>query len=126
VSTLLTRALRKQADHERVVFVDVNVPPQEGSMLEADWFRKVAAQLRRLEETQRPDNPWPRAFVFFTNHPYHYVGNDVPEPGRSVIFSAVNIPEFKQSNLDLAVRTYPAVSELFDSVLKHTEVPHEL
>ncbi len=125
VSTLLAKALRKQADHERVVFIDVNVPPQEGSVIEAEWFKKVASQVRRLEETQRRDDPWPAAFVFFTNHPYHYVGSDVPEPGRSTIFSAINMPDFRQPDLGIVARKYPAIKDLFDSVVRHTEVPHE-
>jgi hypothetical protein len=126
VATLLVKALRKRADHERVIFIDVNVPPQEGSVFEAEWFKKVASQLRRLEETQRPDDPWPPAFVFFTNHPYHYVGNEIPEPGRSTIFTAMNMPDFRQADSEVVARKYPAIKELFDSVLQHTEVPHEL
>jgi hypothetical protein len=126
VSTLLARALRKQADQERVVFIDVNVPPQEGAVFEADWFRKAAAQLRRMEETQRAGDPWPSAFVFFTNHPYHYVGDDAPEPGRTTIFTAINMGEFRQPEAAAVVERYPAIHDLFESVVNHTEVPHEL
>jgi hypothetical protein len=125
VSTLLAKALRKRADDERVVFVDVNVSPQEGSVLEAEWFKKVAAQLRRLEETQLPHDRWPVAFVFFTNHPYHYVGSDAPEPGRSTIFTGINMPDFRQPDTEIVARKYPAIKDLFDSVIQHTEVPHE-
>ncbi len=124
VSTLLARALRKRADHDRIIFIDVNVPPQEGSVFEAAWFKKVASQVRRLEETQRINDRWPAAFVFFTNHPYHYVGSDAPEPGRNTIFTAINMPEFRRADVDLVTK-YPAIKELFDSVVHHTEVPHE-
>jgi hypothetical protein len=117
--------LRKRAEHERVVFIDVNVPPQESSVLEGAWFKKVASQLRRLEDTQRPDDRWPAAFVFFTNHPYHYVGTDAPEPGRSTIFTAINMPDFRQPDMEMVATKHPAIMGLFDSVIQHTEVPRE-
>lgn len=125
VSTLLAKALRKRADHERVVFIDVNVPPQESSIFEAEWFKKVASQVRRLEESQRPDDPWPPAFLFFTNNPYHYVGDDAPEPGKSTIFTAINMPDFQQPNSEIVASRYPVIGELLDSVFRHTKVPHE-
>ena len=42
---LLAKALRKEADHERILFIDVNVPPHEGALFEAEWFKKVSLQL---------------------------------------------------------------------------------
>lgn len=132
VYALLQRSLRKRADHERIVFIDVNVPPEDGGPFETDWFKRVADQLRRLEETQG-DKPYPPAFVFFTNHPYHYVGNDRPEPGRTTIFTAINMPEFKEKRSATAeeateriAQKHPAIMVLYRSVTMHTEVPHSL
>lgn len=125
VSTLIARALTKQAEYERVLFIDVNVPPQESSNFEAQWFGKVASQMTRLEASQHANNLWPPAFVFFTNHPYHYVGTDAPEPGKTTVFSAINMPDFKPPNTEILTRKYPAMLDLFNSLLQHTEVPHE-
>jgi len=124
VYRLLQKALRKQAAYDRIIFIDVNVPPQVGTIFETDWFRKVATQIMRLEESQSAANPWPPAFVFFTNHPYHYVGNDQTEPGKSSIFTAINMPDFKQPN-PAVLGKYPAIAQLLDSVINHTVVPHE-
>ncbi|MBI4219895.1 MAG: hypothetical protein HY682_07125 [Chloroflexi bacterium] len=133
ISSLLVQALRKRAEHERVVFIDVNVPPQKGSLFESDWFRKAASQVRRLETTLRGADMLPPAFVFLTNSPYHYVPPDVDEPGKAVVFTAIHMPEFKQIDGDDGsraseeiTRRHPAIRELFDSVLRHTEVPHEI
>jgi hypothetical protein len=57
----LQRALRKRADHERVVFVDLNIPPDDLAPL------RGIEQVKRLEVTDGP--PYPPAFLFFTNHP---------------------------------------------------------
>ncbi len=32
ISALLTRALRKRAEHHRVIFIDVNVPPERPAL----------------------------------------------------------------------------------------------
>lgn len=130
---LLQRSLKKRAEYERIVFIDVNVPPIPGNPFESEAINRVGLQLRRLEEAQAVDKPWPRAFVCFTNHPYHYVGADVPEPGHTVLFTAINNPDYKQPSEDidplrlaavLRVR-YPAMSDLVDSVMNHTDIPHD-
>jgi len=124
VYRLLQQALRKKAAYDRVIFIDVNVPRHVGNLFEAEWLKKVGTQLDRLEESQSPTNPWPPAFVFFTNHPYHYVGNDQSEPGKSAFFTTINMPDFKQRNPEV-FKKYPAIAELLDSVINHTAVPHE-
>lgn len=124
VYRLLQKALLKRAQCDRVIFIDVNVPPREGSLFETDWFNKIVVQVNQLENNQAADKPWPPAFIFVTNHPYHYVGGDDPEPGRSTIFTAINMPDFKQPDPEI-MRKYPAIEELLDSVLNHTEIPHE-
>jgi hypothetical protein len=124
VYRLLQQALGKRAVNDRIIFIDVNVPPQGGLLFESEWFKRVASQVKRLEESQSSTNPWPPAFVFFTNHPYHYVDTDQPEPGKSAIFTAINIPDFNQPPQAMR-KKYPAIAQLFDSVTLHTEVPHE-
>ena len=98
-----------------------------------DLMARMSQQLRRLEDSQRADDPWPRGFVLFTNHPYHYVGDATPEPGRTTVFTSINNPDWKQPadgtdaaahGARLAAR-YPALRDLVDSVMNHTEIPHD-
>lgn len=128
----LQDALLKYADHERIIFVDVNAPPHDGISLKAPWLDEAIGQLKRLEENQSATNPYPPAYLFFTNHPYHYVGNDDVEPSQTAIFTAINIPDFKQETLDpTEVQTRstehlvarPPIDQLVDSVFNHTRVP---
>jgi hypothetical protein len=85
VYKLLQRSLQKRAEHERIVCIDVNVPPVSGNPFESDVLKRVSEQLRRLENSQAAGNPWPRAFVFFTNHPYHYVDAAATEPASTIL-----------------------------------------
>ena len=130
VYALLQRALRKRAEHERVIFIDLNVPPDGRALLETEWVKRVAEQVKRLEHTQAAADPYPPAFIFFTNHPYHYVGNDQPEPGRSTVFTAINNPDFRERTVgapevvQALAQKYPAIFALYESVARHVEIPH--
>jgi hypothetical protein len=92
---ILQNALSKTANHERIVFVDVNLPPDKHGLLNEEWHREIASTLRALEESQRIDAPWPQAILFFTNRktsPWP----SAPSGARStVILTAINHPLFK-------------------------------
>ena len=83
--------------------------------------------MKRLEDSQG-ERPYPPAFVFYTNHPYHYVGSDQPEPGRRTVFTTFNVADMKDITdpADAAQRlaqNFPAITVLYDSVVRHTEIP---
>jgi hypothetical protein len=124
VYRLLQKALLKKAEHDRVIFIDVNVPPQRGAVFETASFKTIADQIKRLEDSQSMEKPWPQAFVFFTNHPYHYVGGADPKPPSSIIFTAINMADFKQPDINI-MEKYPAIDAVLNSVLNQTEIPHE-
>lgn len=127
VRRLLISALRKDAAHDRVVFVDVNVPPSSTHILESEWFNAVASQMTELEDDPQ-GRSFPQAFVYLTNFPYHFVESGDPLHGASVLFRGFNVPEFRADHPD-AVRLplkFPAAFELHASLLNHTAVPHEL
>jgi len=130
----LQGALLKEADYDRVVFIDVNMPPHKGEAFHAPWFTEVAKQLRKLEDTQSEDAPYPSALLFFTNHPYHYVGNDDLEPSQTFFFTGINRDDLKsgpdgedQSVAEALARRFkannPEIDQLVDSVFNHTRVP---
>jgi hypothetical protein len=127
MSRLLVGALRKAAAHDRIVFIDINVPPSDVPVPEAGWFQKLASQFTRLAKNQQ-GAPLPLAFVFFTNAPYHFIEGDAPLHGAAIVFTGFNIVEFEGSDADQnIVRTkYPQIFDLYDSLLRHNAIPHEL
>jgi hypothetical protein len=124
VFRLLQAALQKNAMYERIIFIDVNVPPEDATLFETQWFKKVTDQLNRLEATQRPYAPWPQSFVIFTNHPYHYAGTDETYPAGAIIFTAINNQDFRGMHPDLLRQKYPILFQLVDSIIAHTTIPH--
>ena len=129
----LQAALLKNADHERVIFIDVNMPPHEAKGFEIPWFWEAAGQLKRLEESQSADDPYPPAFVFFTNQPYHYVGNQDVDPGQVAFFTGINHDELMASDGEdqlaadaSAARfkaNHPEIDGLVDAVFNYTRIP---
>jgi hypothetical protein len=127
ISTLVTRALGKRAEHQRIVFIDVNVPPDRQ---QSEVMEHLDQQVTTLEETQE-GSPYPSAFLFFTNQPYHYVGNDEPEPGRRTLFTGINIPALgtgpsgvsAEAGRRYLTQEHPAILALFESLTKHGEIP---
>src|SRR5262245_46799601 len=71
---------------------------------------------------------------FFSNSPYHYVGDDDVEPRVSLVFCGINMPDLKaspngsdQQELQLRSqqfkRSNPELDQLVDSVFNHTRIP---
>ncbi len=125
IGNLLNNALKKEATYTRIIFIDVNMPPKEGKVFEKDWFKKLPSTLDKIEKKGIEGKPCPSAFVFFTNHPYHYVGDDVPEPSRDFLLAATNIPVFKVNSPKKDKQYEPPVFDLWDSINVHNKVPHE-
>jgi hypothetical protein len=127
LSGLLVPALRKHAKHDRIVFIDINVPPSESAILESGWFNKIASQLNRLEANPQ-DKELPPAIVFVTNFPYHFVEEDDPLHGQAAAFTGFKMPDFRPAGDGgtSIVAKFPAIMALNHSVLRHTNVPHDL
>ena len=125
IGNLITNALRKEAGHTRIIFIDINMPPREGAIFEKDWFKQLGKTLSKIEKNGVDSKPCPPAYTFFTNHPYHYIGEDEVEPSRDFLFSAVNIPTMLDSNHHKAMEQEPPVFELWNSINMHNKVPHE-
>ena len=131
MSRLLRTALRKRAEHPRIIFTDVNVPKEDTEPLQSDWFHRIASQLKALEETQG-DRPYPPALVFFTNQPDHYVGGEGAGPGHTLVFTGLNLPEFRQeddadpaSAMARVSEQHPAIIALYNSIMAH-QIPDSL
>ena len=95
---LMQNALAKNGSHERIIFADVNLPPDDQPVFQMSWHHEVTASLNELEQKQKTDDPWPQAIVFFTNR--------IISPWRStaggnatVLLTAINHPLFKTKEL---------------------------
>jgi len=80
VANQLYKGLRKRAEHERVIFIDLNV---EDSAIDDSIGQALADNVHRRESMTIDGAPAPAAFVMITNHPAHL--NLSGSPGRRML-----------------------------------------
>jgi hypothetical protein len=97
--SLMQRALAKKASHERIIFADVNLPPDDQPVFQQSWHQEVAATLNELEQKQRENDPWPQAIVFFTNRKTSPWPSKEAGGNTTVLLTAINHPLFKTEEL---------------------------
>lgn len=126
---LFNDALSKQADHARVVFMDINTPDNDRGMVRPTFLNTIRHRLRSLEGTALNDKPRPSAYVVMTNAPWEY---DLDGPAARCTFLAegFQIPEFKEGAVFPSLRhainareAHIEMHELMKSIEDHSEVP---
>lgn len=140
VTAHLRQALRKPADGERLVFIDVNAPVSRDAdafIREVpDWLDPAARRLERSEQDLHSDVS---AYVFVTNLPFHWHLEDEVPPVM-VFAYGLGIPDFgkqgyhrlsdmwrsKQRHIDAhrvmeSLGRYPRIPSTFDGSLPLTE-----
>lgn len=125
IGALLREALKKKVPHSRMVFIDINMPPEEGGAFDKRWFRRLMAEVGKVERENTAQEPVPPAYLFFTNHPYHYAGDEEPEPQKNFLMTAINMPQFKQNSVEKARAADPTVFALWESINTHIKVPND-
>jgi len=128
IGRLFNGALAKQANHPRVVFIDVNMPDDTRGGSKPAFLEKVFADLRRFEGQALNGSPRPQAYVFLTNTPWEHA-LDAPAPRTTIQAEGFQIPEFKPryvSSLREAIdarERHIEMHELINSMREHADVP---
>jgi hypothetical protein len=125
VGRLLRSALAKDTSNERIVFIDVNMPPQDVGPLTTIWFKPFMEEVIKLERDTINGKEVPPAYLMMTNHPYHYAGDEQPDPRKHFHLTAINRPEFMRKPNGSVGPIDTVVLSLWESINKHTVVPHE-
>lgn len=116
VGNQLYRALRKQANHERVVFVELNVPDKATDEEIMNYVQDLSGDLRELESRLKiNNNPAPPAYVFLTNFPYQHALQSTNIRCFSLA-EGFKIPEFNSGLLN------PNIREALKTREKHNEM----
>jgi hypothetical protein len=126
----LHRALGKRANHDRIVFVDINVPDVATNIEIPDFLTRALRHLRRFEGRQGKNGlPLPPAYLFITNFPFHH-DLDGSAYRCSAMAEGFQIPDFKNDSqlrdLRHAVEAREAHADLHRlvaSIREHTSVP---
>ncbi len=121
---LLQAALSKSANHERIIFADVNLPPDKMPLAMEDWHKEVMSTLSELEDRQSSDRPWPTALIFFTNRivsPWKSSASG----GSTVLLTAINHPLVKTPDKRPFQMQYPEIGKLFHAAAHLCRPPGE-
>jgi hypothetical protein len=131
VANKLNRALAKNADHERVVMIEVNVADQPSGERIEGWLQSAVDQVRHAEKMPTPDgSAKPSAYVFMTNHSFHNNLNSF-DAGVQFIGAGCNIPDFGTDvvfdSLAGALNSeerHKEILALADSMREHYNIPN--
>lgn len=125
-------ALRKFAAHQRIIFIDINVPDTAVHKEIPDYLRRALTNIRQFEGRDlkgRPGKPLPPAYVFVTNQPHGHNLEFLALP-CAILAEGFQIPDFKHdapfSSLRAAYRarkTHQDMHDLLSSMQRHSDVP---
>ena len=115
---LLNSALSKDHDHPLVVFVDLNIPPEQAQnifgMPLSNGFKEICNNIKKASDGKDIFN-----LLVLTNHPHHYGESDEPDPRRDrAAILATNpeiYPKFPQTLVNIfdAANQYGRVPQFF-------------
>ncbi len=124
VSRQLRDALLKPAHDERLIFIDLNLPPPpSGWQGKGVWWRRDAIASKRAVEEQpgnAPDDA--TGFIVFTNMPSNQMAHDEFYVGLEMAFTAYNKPDFS-ADMPLLGDAYPDIADLFKAFSNHDQMP---
>ncbi len=124
----LNRALFKDANHARIVFLDINVPDTTEDEMNSR-LNSALADLRAFEGRRINGKPLPNAYLFVTNTPWHH-HLESAAPRCCVMVDGFQIPDFKGDipapSLRAAIEArerHVEMHELLKSMQDHAQVP---
>lgn len=129
VRNQLYSALKKEAKYPRIIFIDVNVPEGPSNDTDAYYLLESLKTVRAAEKTMTIDkNPAPPAYVFLTNHTYHY-NKDSTTFHAAVLADSFKIKDFQHDKkgtlreaLDIREK-HKDIHRLIKSLKDHYSIP---
>lgn len=130
VGQKLAKALRKSTDHERIVFVEVNLPDVVGQDYTGTWVEAALEQIKAAEAfVDSEGQPYPPAYVIVTNHAYHN-NLEAADIGLQAVADGYRIDDFGPGTQVSRFKEYlenlqrhREILALFDSLKEHSHVP---
>lgn len=100
----LFNALKKDLPHNRVIFINLNIPGNTTNEGRVRWLDDVIRQMRKGQNTITINGkPAPKAYVFVTNHPFLYNLDSFSFPPAAVA-EGFKIPDFRLDSAFLSLR----------------------
>jgi hypothetical protein len=128
IGQLFNNALSKNANHERVIFLDINARDDSTGDQPPAFLEKALRRIRSFEGQSLNGQPRPQAYVFVSNSPWD-LSLDVSAPRCTVLAEGFQIPDFKSGvraslrNVIEAREAHIEMHELIKSIKDHSEIP---
>lgn len=121
ISSLINQSMLKVAKHERVIFIEVNLPAGNN-----DWPEWIYNETQ-LSNKYAIENNLGGAMVILTNVPYHYNREEI-QPRRGYLLRPINIQPLTTGcrNSNMIIRfVYPHIYSLIMYLIKNATIPIE-
>jgi len=130
ISNQLYSALKKNAHHERIIFIDINMSEKTTGLETTQWIKEAIRDLREAEKRLKiKGNDAPSAYVFLTNQQSPYNLNNT-NFDVATLAESFKIPDFQIdapfTNLRAAIDSrdkHKEVIDLFESIKNHHKIP---
>lgn len=87
IGHLLHDALKKPSVYPKIIFIDLNAPPLEGDLPNANWSKEFRNTL--LNKEKENQGTLPASAVVLTNSPHHYADDVTPNPLSSYMIKEI-------------------------------------
>jgi hypothetical protein len=124
---LLKNALKKESEHKKIIFIDVNLPSDALQKYTKEELQKLLVDFIKTKEQQFQSAP--PAYIFLTNYPYHH-NKDLEATSHYIFFLSdgfkMNDFGFKNTTLRQALisrEKHKPIDDLFRSIKNHSFIP---
>lgn len=121
VKRLIRDAIKKDAEHPKAIFIDVNLPIEAGDIFQKGWVRESIALINKLELT--PYAQGKEVYIFITNSPHGHCKEDDIDPRNEVFMTAIGMPEFLVNDENPVNKNHREMRRLVDFLIYHTQIP---
>ena len=133
ISSQLYSALKKTAEYERIIFININTPEKTSNLEPSKWIHEAIASIRGAETRLKiKGNDAPPAYVLLTNQQNACNINDIGFDTVAVAES-FKIPDFRIdypfSSLKEAIDSgekHKEVKDIFEAIKRHHNTPSGL
>jgi uncharacterized protein YchJ len=129
ISNQLYKALKKQTEHDRVIFIDLNVDEHSAELSNLDWPKEISATVKEQESKLMINGSSPPpAYIIVSNHHYNTRPKSLYK-GSAFFALGFKIPSFspcKRRTLSQLVKDrerHQAVHDLIKSLKEHSSIP---
>lgn len=129
IGRLFNDALSKQANHDRIIFIDINMQDDATDNGPPAYLEKALRRIRSLEGKLLNGQPCPSAYVFVTNTPWS-LHLDAPAPRCGALAEGYQIADFKGGGYAPSLRhaidareKHIEMHELMESIRDHSDIP---